>query len=205
MEWATYLTFVGISLVIALTPGADTAVVMKNSLTSGRRGGIATSLGVSSASTVQALLAIAGLGIIIAQSQPVLQAIRWIGAVYLAWMAFQALRSAWRAQYAPPPGPDAASVRGFRQGFLVNITNPQMLLFYLAIFPQFMSPGMAFWQQGLLALTLPLLGGSVLVGLALLVDSASTWVQRRPIRRALDALTGTALGFLSVRVALDRS
>ncbi|MGO1522637.1 MAG: LysE family translocator [Nesterenkonia sp.] len=203
MEWDAYLTFAMIALVIALTPGSDTAVALKNSLQSGRRGGMATSFGVTAAAAVQAALAAAGLGILIAQSQLVLQAVRWIGVAYLAWMAFQALRSAWKGHYPEASADGAAARRGFRQGFLVNLTNPQVLLFYLAILPQFMTPGMELWALSLLAITHPVLGFLQLFGVVMLVHAAARWVQRRSVRRTLDAATGAALGLLSARVALD--
>lgn len=205
MEWSAYLTFAAVALVIALTPGSDTAVVLKNSLMTGRRGGITTSLGVVAAATVQAGLAAVGLGVLIAESQPVLQVIRWVGVLYLGWMALQALHSAWKGRYAAVTGADAAARRGFRQGFLVNITNPQVLLFYVAIFPQFMTPGMEVWALVLLAATHPLFGLLQLGGVVLLVHAAARWIQRRPVRRALDTATGVALGLLSVRVALDHA
>lgn len=202
MEWDAYFTFAVIALVIALTPGSDTAVVLKNALQNGRRGGLATSFGVVAAAVVQAVLAAAGLGVLIAQSQPLLQAVRWIGVIYLAWMALQALRSAWKGHYPEASAARAAATRGLRQGFLVNITNPQVLLFYLAILPQFMTADMELWALSLLAVTHPVLGFLQLLGVVLLVHAAARWVQRRPVRRTLDAATGAALGLLSVRVAV---
>lgn len=203
MEWSAYLTFAAVALVIALTPGSDTAVVLKNSLMAGRRGGTSTSLGVVAAATVQAGLAAAGLGVLVASSQPLLQAVRWVGVLYLGFMALQALHSAWRGQYTAQIRGGTAARRGFRQGFIVNITNPQVLLFYLAIFPQFMGPDMSLWALAALALTHPLLGFLQLGGVVLVVHAAARWVQHRPVRRLLDVATGTALGLLSLRVALQ--
>lgn len=204
MYWTLYLSFAGVALVIALSPGPDTVVVLKNSLASGRRGGLGTSLGVVCAAAVQAVLAAAGLGLIIAQSQPLLQIVRWIGAAFLLWIELQSLRSAWRGDYsAGQPGAGDASRRGFRQGFLVNITNPSVLMFYVAIFPQFMTPDMETWALGLLALTHPFFGLVQLVGVVLLVHFVSRWIQRHPVRRTLDALTGAVLGVLGVRVAME--
>lgn len=203
VELTAYLSFVLIAAVVVITPGSDTAVVLKNSLMSGRRGGVATAFGVTAAAAVQGVLTAAGLGILIAQSQPVLQTIRWIGVAYLTFLALQALRSAWKGQYTAQLRSTNAGARGFRQGFITNITNPAVLMFYLALFPQFMTPTMPFWALSVLALTLPLLGLAQQTLLALLVDSASKWLQRRRVRRALDTFTGLALGGLSLRVALQ--
>ncbi len=199
-----YPGFVAIAVAVALTPGADTAVVLKNSLLGGRRGGLATAIGVFLAATTQAVLAAVGLGIIVAQSQTALQVIRWMGAAYLIWLAFQSLRSAWKGQYAQLALPSGTVERhGLLQGYLTNITNPQVLMFFLALFPQFMTPEMSLWALALLTMTLPVLGTVPLILIAILVDRAAMWWQRRTIRRTLDAATGAILGLLGIRVAAD--
>lgn len=203
MEWSAYLSFLAIAAAVVLTPGADVAVVLKNSLMSGRRGGVAAALGVTTAVGIQGVLTAAGLGVLIAQSQPLLQTIRWIGVAYLAWLALQALRSAWRGEYAGLVDTSGVAARGYRQGFLTNITNPAVLMFYLALFPQFMTADMSVWWLGAMAMTLPALGIVQLVTLALVIDGASRWLQRRRVRRVLDSVTGLALGGLGLRVALQ--
>lgn len=203
MEWSAYLSFLAIAAAVVLTPGADVAVVLKNALMSGRRGGVAAALGVTTAVGIQGVLTAAGLGVLIAQSQPLLQTIRWIGVAYLAWLALQALRSAWRGEYARLVDTSGVAARGYRQGFLTNITNPAVLMFYLALFPQFMTADMSVWWLGAMAMTLPALGIVQLVTLALVIDGASRWLQRRRVRRVLDSVTGVALGGLGLRVALQ--
>lgn len=203
MEWSAYVSFLLIAALVIITPGSDTAVVLKNALMSGRRGGVATALGVTTAVAIQGVLTAAGLGVLISQSQPVLQTIRWIGVAYLAWLALQALRSAWQGEYTAMLADSGVAARGYRQGFLTNITNPAVLMFYLALFPQFMTPEMPIWALGLMASTMPVLGLTQLVVLTLLIDSASRWLQRRRVRRVLDSFTGLALGGLGLRVALQ--
>lgn len=204
MDAGLYLSFVVVAAVLALSPGSDTAVVLKNSLMLGRRGGVATALGVTTAALIQALLAVVGLGVLVAQSQGLIQVIRWVGVAYLAWLALQTLRAACRGDYQPiDPGTAAVSGRGFWQGLTVNLTNPQVLLFYLALFPQFLTPGMPWWSAGLLAVTHPALGMMQLLAVVGLVRVAARWLLRRPVRRALDVATAAILGFLSVRVAVD--
>lgn len=203
MEWSAYLSFLAIAAAVVLTPGADVAVVLKNSLMSGRRGGVAAALGVTTAVGIQGVLTAAGLGVLIAQSQPLLQTIRWIGVAYLAWLALQALCSAWRGEYARLVDTSGVAAHGYRQGFLTNITNPAVLMFYLALFPQFMTADMSVWWLGAMAMTLPALGIVQLVALALVIDGASRWLQRRRVRRVLDSVTGLALGGLGLRVALQ--
>lgn len=203
MEWSLYLSFVPLAMVIAFAPGPDSAVVLKNSLMIGRKGGTATALGVIAAGIIQASLAAAGLGLIIAESQPLLQAVRVLGALYLSWMAIQALRTAWRGEYDSLLADTKAGRRGFRQGFIVNITNPVLIPFFLAVFPQFMTPGMEFWGLALLAGTLPAFAMLQLLAVVGFVHMVRRWIDRRPVRRVLDAAVGGVLAFLGVRVAVE--
>lgn len=203
MEWGLYASFLAVVLVIAVTPGADTAVVLKNVVTGGRRGGLAAAAGVFAASALQAVLVAVGLGLLIAQSQGLLQVIRWVGAAYLLWLAFQSVRAAVRGEYGR--GAQEAGVvarRGFVQGFLTNATNPQILLFYLALLPQFVSAETGIGVLLVWAMTLPVIGTALLL-VVVLMGRVRTWLDRRTVRRSLDAVTGMILGGLGVRVAAD--
>ena len=204
MTLNTYLAFLAVAAVVVLVPGPDFAVVTRNTLAGGSRRGWATSVGVCTSNGVQGVAAAAGLGAVIVRSQPLFEAIRWAGVCYLAWLALQALRSAWRGEYARTAG-DTSVGRGFRQGFLSNITNPKVLVFYLAVLPQFMGADPQAWELALLALTHAVVSLSYLVGLVALINRATVMLSRRPVRRALDALTGTALGAFSVRLATERA
>mgnify|MGYP001942181942 CR=1 FL=1 len=204
MEWGLYASFLAVVLVIAVTPGADTAVVLKNVVTGGRRGGLAAAAGVFAASALQAVLVAVGLGLLIAQSQGLLQVIRWVGAAYLLWLAFQSVRAAVRGEYGR--GAQEAGVvarRGFVQGFLTNATNPQILLFYLALLPQFVSAETGIGVLLVWAMTLPVIGTALLLLVVVLMGRVRTWLDRRTVRRSLDAVTGMILGGLGVRVAAD--
>jgi threonine/homoserine/homoserine lactone efflux protein len=94
---------------------------------------------------VQATAAASGLSALIVWAQPVFAAIRWAGAAYLAFLGAQAIRSAIRGRYELTGGGQSAVAArrfaGWRQGFLPNITNPKVLVFYLVVLPQFLVPG----------------------------------------------------------------
>lgn len=204
MGWGLYLSFLAVVLVIAATPGADTAVVLKNVVTGGRRGGLAAAGGVFAASALQAVLVAVGLGLLIAQSQTLLQVIRWVGAVYLLWLALQSVRAAIRGDYVrSAQGAGVVARRGFVQGFLTNASNPQILLFYLALLPQFVSAETGIGVLLLWAMTLPVIGTALLLIVVVLMGRATAWLERRVVRRSLDAVTGAVLGALGVRVAAD--
>ena len=204
MSLSTYLAFLAVATVVVLVPGPDFAVVTRNTLTGGARRGWATSVGVCTSNAVQGLAAAAGLGAFIVRSQPLFETVKWAGVVYLAWLAVQSLRSAWRGDYADTQA-DRSAGRGFRQGFLSNITNPKVLVFYLAVLPQFMSADPQAWELAVLALTHALVSLAYLAALVAVIDRATRVLKRRPVRRTLDALSGTALGAFSVRLATEHS
>lgn len=200
MSLASYLTFVTIAFAVVLIPGADFAVTMRNTLVGGRLQGWATALGISTACAVQGVLAVAGLGAVIVASQPLFEAITWAGVAYLLFLAFQAARSAWRGEYPPVTDTRGSAATGFRQGFLSNITNPKVLVFYLAVLPQFLGDGIS-WSAIPLALTHAVLAMLYLSLLAAVIARAAAWLQRRTVRRALDALSATVLGAFSLSIA----
>jgi threonine/homoserine/homoserine lactone efflux protein len=201
-SYASYLAFAG---VLVLVPGADFTVILKNTLTGGARRGRWSAVGVASSNAVQGLAAIAGLGALIVRYQPLFQAIKWAGIAYLAFLAVQSFRSAWRGEYAPLQGDHPADARtGFQQGFLSNITNPKVLVFYLAILPQFIGPHTP--------AVLVLFGVShALLSLAYLqivvtgLHRVRRVLSRRKVRRTLDAATGTVLLGFGARLAAEHA
>lgn len=200
MTLASYLTFVTIAVVVVLIPGADFAITMRNTLVGGRSQGWATALGISAACAVQGFAAVVGLGALIVASQPLFKAISWAGVAYLGFLAVQAARSAWRGEYPPLEGIQANPATGLRQGFLSNITNPKVLVFYLAVLPHFLGDGLT-WAAVPLALTHAVLALLYLMVLAAVIARAASWLQHRRVRRTLDAVTATVLGVFSVSLA----
>ncbi|HEV2087719.1 MAG TPA: LysE family translocator [Cryptosporangiaceae bacterium] len=207
MDWSSYGSFVAFAVVLVLIPGADFAVVTKNAVAGGRRRAAWTSVGVTTSNIVQGLAAALGLGAVILRSQPLFEAVRWAGVAYLAYLGIQALRSAIRgAEPVGRPGPAApgrVAMAGWRQGFLSNITNPKVLAFYLAVLPQFLTPGSRTVQVLAFALTHAVLGLLWLLLVVVALDRARGWLARPRVRRAMDAVTGTLLLGFSVRLATE--
>ena len=205
MTWSTYGSFLIFAVVLVLVPGPDFAVITKNTLSGGRRRGSWSAAGVASSNAVQGLAAAAGLGALVTRAQPVFQAIKWAGIAYLAFLGVQALRSALAGRYTdtdePAAGPGAAA--GWRQGFLSNITNPKVLVFYLAVLPQFLGPDAPL--SALLVLALSHAGLSLVYLLVVVtgVAQARRVLSRRNVRRALDLGTGTALLGFSAKLATE--
>ena len=208
MTWAAYGSFLAFAVVLVLVPGPDVAVVTRNTLAAGRARGAWTAVGVTTAAAVQGGAAAAGLGAVVVRSQPLLEAIRWAGIAYLVFLGVQALRSAVSGRYAALDGAgtrqSAQRLAGWRQGFLSNITNPKVLVFYLAVLPQFLGSGAGIPVLLLFALTHAALGLLYLLGLVAGMHRARRFLGRRPVRRALDAVTGVALLGFGVGLATER-
>ena len=203
MSWSKYAEFLAFAVVLVLIPGPDFAVVTKNTLVGGRRRGRWTALGVSSSNLVQGTAAAFGLSALIVRIQPLFEAVKWAGVCYLAYLGAQAIRSAVRGNY-PPPGEasdTAAGLAGWRQGFISNITNPKVLVFYLAVLPQFLTPGAGLGWLLVLAWSHAVISLSYLLVLVTGLHGARRLLMRRKVRRGLDATTGAVLLGFSARLA----
>ena len=211
MTWAAYGAFLAFAIVLILVPGPDFAVVTKNALAAGSwRGGWAAA-GVGCSNAVQGAAAAAGLGAIIVRVQPLFDAVKWAGAGYLVYLGVQSLRSAARGQYPPlyagsgPPRTGSAALAGWRQGFLSNITNPKVLVFYLAVLPQFLPARAGMAVLLAFALSHAVLSFGYLVLLTLALKRARRILERRRVRRALDATTGAVLLGFSARLVAEHA
>jgi len=208
VSWSTYASFLVFAIVLVLVPGPDFAVVTKNPLAGGRRRGVWSCVGVTTSNVIQGAAAAAGLGALIVRAQPLFHAIKWVGVAYLALLAVQAFRGAAAARYHSPAGQSAspggvAALTGWRQGFLSNITNPKVLVFYLSVLPQFLGPHPTLVVLLGLAFTHALLSLLYLVVVVSGLHQARSVRSRRRVRRALDAATGTALLGFGVKLATD--
>ena len=202
MSAAQLAAFLGVSAVVIVTPGQDTALTIRNTLLGGRSGGIATAAGVVSGQLVWALAASAGLSAVLLASAPLFMAIRIAGAAYLVLLGVQALVAAIRGAHRIDA--DAAPRRRrapYRQGVLSNLGNPKMAVFFTSLLPQFGSSFAAMLALGLVFATLTLVW---LSAYAVAVAKATNFLQRSWVRRALDAVTGLVLVALGLRVATER-
>ena len=202
MSAAQLAAFLGVSAVVIVTPGQDTALTIRNTLLGGRSGGIGTAAGVVSGQLVWALAASAGLSAVLLASAPLFMAIRIAGAAYLVLLGVQALVAAIRGAHRVDA--DAAPRRRrapYRQGVLSNLGNPKMAVFFTSLLPQFGSSFAAMLALGLVFATLTLVW---LSAYAVAVAKATNFLQRSWVRRALDAVTGLVLVALGLRVATER-
>lgn len=211
MAWSRYGEFLAFVIILVLIPGPDFAVVARNTLAGGRRRGRWAAGGVSLGAVVQGTAAALGLSELIVRAQPVFQTIRWAGAAYLGVLGVLAVTSAVRGRYqaqdpadgSPDPAGQPRRAVAWWQGFLSNVTNPKVLVFYLAVLPQFLVYGAGPGWSLLLAWTVPALGFAYLIALVNGMHYTRALLMRRRVRRAMDATTGTALLGFAAALAAD--
>lgn len=203
------LVFVGVAAVVIVVPGPDTAVVTKNVLVHGRRAALGTSLGVSAGLAVWTLAAAVGVASVLRTSTLAFTALKLVGALYLIWLGAEALRAARRAEPGTRSSPADKRVigplGGFRQGFLSDLANPKIGIFFTSLLPQFVDPGHAvllpFLALGAVFVLMTLLW---LSAYCLVAARAAKTLQRPRVKAAMDRVTGAVLIALGVRLALER-
>ena len=196
------LAFLGVSAVVIVTPGQDTALTIRNTLLGGRRSGILTAAGVSTGQAIWALATSAGIAAVLRASAPAFETVKLAGAAYLIWLGLQTIfRGSGEHQAAP-----SRAGASFRQGVVSNLGNPKMAIFFSSLLPQFVPSGPAALGS---MLGLGLLFVSMTLGwlclYAAVVARFGDLLARPRVRRMFDAVMGAILVAFGVRLATERS
>lgn len=209
-----FAAFLGVSILVIVAPGQDTALIIRNTLVGGRGGGVATAAGVVTGLATWTVATSAGLAALLVASQPLFLLVRLAGATYLVYLGLQALRAALFARGrpgSPSPsgggsgwGPLRRSV-AYRQGLLSNLGNPKIVVFFLSLLPQFIDRGQAsFGRLLLLGLIFCSITLTWLTLYAVVVARMGDFLRRDRVRRSLEATTGLVLIGLGLRLATER-
>lgn len=197
--------FVGAVFLLNVTPGPDTAYIVGRSVAQGRAAGVMSALGVSAGCCVHSLATAFGLTALLAASPAAFGIIQYAGAAYLVWLGLRLLwqRPGTAALAAPPP---RRGLRGlFMQGFLTNVLNPKVILFFISFFPQFVDPRAGHQAAAFLLL------GAVMVLMSTAWNTLVAWLAGTLTRRAgrmprlkcwLDRTVGVAFIALGARLAM---
>jgi len=195
--------FIGVAAILTILPGADMALVTKNVLAVGRRRTMLTVVGICAGCVIHATASALGLSAILATSATAFNVVKTVGAGYLVWIGIQSIRDASRS---PTPGKVRPTRQGspFLQGFLTNILNPKVAVFYLTFLPQFISPGEPVLRRSLLLASIHIAMGFVwLTGYAWFVDRIGAVLTRPPVKANLERATGGLLIALGARLAWE--
>ncbi|MFC3125144.1 LysE family translocator [Pseudoroseomonas globiformis] len=205
-ELSTLFVFALASLALAVTPGPDMLLVASRSASQGRAAGFASLAGIQTGLFCHALAAALGLSQLFLAVPIAYDALRYAGAAYLLFLAWQAFRSGEATARPTNSAPRHSAGRMFRQGLLTNLLNPKVALFVLALFPQFLRPeaGSVTLQILVLATVLNVIGLAV-NGLVILAASrmALRLSGRGRFRRFSQAFLGVVFAGLALRLVLD--
>ncbi|EGR3962835.1 LysE family translocator [Vibrio cholerae] len=195
--------------ILTLTPGLDTALVIRNTSRAGFADGCTTSLGICFGLFVHATFSAIGISAILAQSAELFQIVKMVGAAYLIWLGISSLRSLMKTGQ----GIEVASLahtqfrltRSLREGFLSNVLNPKTAVFYLAFLPQFINPDYSPLAQSLLMALIHFAIAMVWqCGLAGALSSAKNLLKNASFMRWMEGTTGVVLVALGIKLLLEK-
>ncbi len=207
---AAVLGFAVVALLLTVTPGLDTALVLRAAVTRGRREASATALGVVAGVLAWGAAAAVGVSALLTASTVAYDVLRLVGAGYLVWLGGRILWRLVRHRTATAAGSATAATggawRSARTGLLTNLLNPKVGAFYVAVLPQFIPAGTSALGMGvLLALVHAALSLVWFTVLVLGAVAARRWLQRPAVSRTVEGVTGVALLGYGLRLAVPGS
>lgn len=212
VDFAVLAAFVPASLVIILSPGADTLLLLRYAIRGGRPAGFAAMLGILAGLGLISLLLISGIGLLASQYPVALDVLTLAGIVVLLVLAFISARAALALLKKLPVsgGPDATNLppsftpgEPFRMSLITNVTNPKVLIFYLAFFPQFLgSATNVVWQLTLLSVAFLVVTVLWLVPLVFAASAASAFFSRPRVAIAMEFSVAAVFLLLAVVLAI---
>ena len=208
-----FLTFIAVTLVLTVTPGVDTFIVMRNVLRGGKKDGVITSLGICSGLFVHASLSALGISIILVRSAALFSFIKTAGALYLIWLGISSIYDSFRNNKRLEIGANNSAnnhkiypTKSFREGLFSNVLNPKPALFYLAFFPQFISPtDPVFLKSMILASVQFSIGVAWLSLLSLLISKTKDLLEKPLVNRLMKATSGFVLILFGLKLGLEKN
>jgi threonine/homoserine/homoserine lactone efflux protein len=202
-----FLAYLAVTTVLVLTPGSTTAVVIRNALTGGHRAGLVAALGAALGNAAHATAAGLGIWVLLGRWPAALDAVRLGSAGYLAWLGARSLLRAWhhadggvRVVAASDRSVALSHHPSFVEGLTVNLLNPAIIAFYVAVVPTFIPPSPPRGYFAVLAATHVGLAFACHSAWASALHALRRFFARAGARRTLETLTGIALIWLAARV-----
>ncbi|MFJ9459910.1 LysE family translocator [Kitasatospora sp. NPDC101447] len=204
MEMTTALwSFALVVGLLTLTPGIDTALVLRTSALGRRRQAWGVVLGIQTGTLIWGTLTSAGVTALLTASQLAYDVLRWAGAAYLVWMGIGMLRDRGARVAVEDEPAEGGFGHGWRRGTLTNLLNPKVGVFYVAVLPQFIPAGAPHFAAGVALTCVHVVEGvlwsTVLVGFARVLRG---WLRRPATRRLMDRVTGAVVVGFGVKLAL---
>ncbi|SJL83083.1 LysE family translocator [Vibrio palustris] len=197
--------------ILTLTPGLDTALVIRNTSRAGLKDGCVTSFGICSGLFVHAMCSAIGVSAILAQSAYWFQVVKWVGAAYLIWLGFKSLKTLFSHQVDTMQVDSVHTShhnfnvrRSLQEGFLSNVLNPKTAVFYLAFLPQFINPQHSAVLQSLFMAGLHFLIAMIWqCSVSGLLNKAKHLLKSVKFTRWMEGTTGSVLIALGVKLMIE--
>ena len=195
MNWTTWWLFAVTETVLSLTPGPAVLFVLSSALRSGTRRSMGSILGILSANTVYFALSASGLGALLISSYRVFFGVKWIGAAYLVYLGARTILGHDEILPAGEPAEAGASAtRLYREGVVLQMSNPKAIVFFSAILPQFIDPRQAVLPQiVILGLTSVVCECAVLSSYSVATARASMWARQPRYAKWTNRVAGSLL------------
>ena len=200
MSFSVWLGLLAICCLGAMSPGPSLAMVVRHTLGGGRGKGIICAWAHSIGIGVYALVTLLGLAVVLKQAPMVFNGIAIIGALYLAYMGVQALRSKGGMSEKLAAGKSTDALTAARDGLAISLFNPKIMLFFLALFSQFVMVADNMTAKGLIVLTPLLVDGLWYTLIALVLSHSAVLPRLREKAALIDKLSGVVLILLALRV-----
>ncbi len=198
------LAFTFAATLLTLTPGLDTALVLRTATVEGKQQALRAALGINAGCLLWGAAVAFGLGALIAVSELAFNLLKYCGAAYLAWLGLNMLLRP-RRSFAPAEADGNPGANWFLKGMLGNVLNPKVGVFYVSFLPQFIPQGqpLVLWTFGLVSIhvALGLIWSLLLIGAT---RSLSGVLQREKVIQWMDRTTGMIFVLFAARLALSR-
>ena len=201
-----YLLFIIMSICLIILPGPDTAMATKNTLVAGKMGGVKTVFGTCVALLIHTLAAVIGLSALIVKSALLFSIFKYVGALYLIKALLAVKNKEGVNTNDVSINNDKEHTSCFRQGFLTNLLNPKIAVFFLTFLPQFLNPSHnTFIQLLVMGLTYLVLTIIWFAFYIFLIDKISAFMKKPKTQRYIQGLTGIVLIGFGIKLALEKN
>ena len=203
-----YFLFVLMSVCLIILPGPDTAIATKNTISSGKMGGVKTVFGTCTALLIHTLATVIGLSAIIVKSAFLFSIFKYGGAIYLIYLGIQAMRSMKKNDIPNDfiTKNKYENIPFFRQGFLTNLLNPKVAVFFLTFLPQFVNPNQnPMTQFMIMGITYLILTALWFAFYILLLDRISIFMRKPTTQKYMQGFTGVILIGFGIKLAFEKS
>ncbi|WP_367104804.1 LysE family translocator [uncultured Psychrobacter sp.] len=213
--WHGFLLITSVHLLAAASPGPDFVLVSRETLTKGRRTGLICSLGITLGLAVHIIYSVLGLAAVIAHSQPLLTAIKWLGGAYLIYLGWQGIQARPKAptklvdnhsldqsaySLSQTPSSTESTFATLRRGFFCNVFNPKAPVYFVAIFTLVLSPDIPLWQLSIYGVWMMVLQMAWFSTVVMLLSIPAILRRFQRFEHWIDRVLGTAMIVLGLNL-----